>query len=97
MTQTTMKDIYMGNAVNSFYSLGGRLILNTTVSLLDTPQTRLRQVKTELQRQMLKVIKAKDNNIGDSTLFVEGPLNPIPGVQGKAFLSKQWHHVVACI
>ncbi|XP_037079146.1 uncharacterized protein LOC119100141 [Pollicipes pollicipes] len=81
MTQTTMKDIYMGNEINSFYSLGGRLILNTTVSLLDTAQTRRREVKNELQRQMIRVIKAKDNNIGDSTLFVEGPLNPIPGIQ----------------
>lgn len=41
------------------------------------------QVKQELQRQMIRVIKANNNYIGDSKLYIEGPLNPIPGVQGE--------------
>ncbi|XP_043243595.1 nascent polypeptide-associated complex subunit alpha, muscle-specific form-like isoform X1 [Amphibalanus amphitrite] len=80
MSGTTMRDIYMGNKVTSFYLLRGGVALNTTVSLLDTTQTRREQVTDELQRQMNRAIRANDNLIGDSSLFVEGPSSPVPRV-----------------
>ena len=83
MSGTTMRDIYMGNKVTSFYLLRGGVALNSTVSLLDTAQTRRRQVKDELQRQMNRAIRANDNRIGDSSLFVEGPSSPVPRVLGE--------------
>ncbi|XP_050738658.1 nascent polypeptide-associated complex subunit alpha, muscle-specific form-like isoform X2 [Eriocheir sinensis] len=80
MSKTRIGSAYLGNAVNSFYSLGGKVIVNATVNLEDQPATRTRSVRQALQRQMIQVIQSHANNIGDSPLGVDGPLNPIPDV-----------------
>ena len=77
----------MGNRVQKFYSIGGKVIVNTTVTLEDSPMTRDRNVKTQLQRHMIQVIQSHANNIGESALGVEGPLNPIPQVSGNSLLN----------
>ena len=68
--------------MQKFYSLGGKVIVNSTVILEDSPLTRNRNVRTQLQRHMIQVIQSHANNIGNSALWVDGPLNPIPQVAG---------------
>ncbi|KAK4321326.1 hypothetical protein Pmani_007867 [Petrolisthes manimaculis] len=80
MTKTRLGSAYLGNTVHKFYSLGGKVIVNSTVMLEERPDTRTASVRRELQRQMIQVIRSHANNIGDSALWVDGPLNPIPDV-----------------
>ena len=78
-----MTNLYLGSTVNKFYSLGGRVIVNSTIHLVRTPQTSSTNIKRNLQRHLIRVIQANNNYVGNSVLVVEGPLNPIPDVSGK--------------
>ncbi|XP_063879067.1 uncharacterized protein LOC135110561 isoform X1 [Scylla paramamosain] len=80
LSKTRLGTAYLSNAVNSFYSLGGKVIVNATLNLENQPATRTRAVLQALQRQMIQVIQSHANNIGDSPLGVDGTLNPIPDV-----------------
>ncbi|XP_069955371.1 mucin-2 isoform X3 [Cherax quadricarinatus] len=80
MSKTPLGSAYLGNTVHKFYSLGGKVIVNSTINLEDLPSTRSRSVRQALQRQMIQVIQNHANNIGESALWVDGPLNPIPDV-----------------
>ncbi|CAL4066926.1 unnamed protein product [Meganyctiphanes norvegica] len=80
MSKTPMASAYLGSNVHKFYSIGGRVIINSTVMLEDLPTTRSRNIRQALQRQLIQVIRNHGNNIGDSQLFVDGPLNPIPEI-----------------
>ena len=71
--------------MNKFYPIGGKVIVNATVKLEESPITRSSKVKGELQAQMIRVIQQNSNRIGGGNLYVEGPLNPIPGMEGKTF------------
>lgn len=82
MSKTRLGAAYLGTTVHKFYSLGGKVIVNCTVMLEERPETRTAAVRRELQRQMIQVIRGHANNIGDSALWVDGPLNPIPDVSG---------------
>ncbi|MPC13619.1 hypothetical protein E2C01_006359 [Portunus trituberculatus] len=87
ISKTRLGTAYLSNAVNSFYSLGGKVIVNATVNLEDQPATRTRAVLQALQRQMIQVIQSHANNIGDSPLGVDGTLNPIPDVSEQRLLT----------
>lgn len=80
MSKTRLSSAYLGNIIHKFYNLGGKVIVNSTINLEDTPTTRNRNIPQMLQRQMIQVIQSHTNNIGDSALYVDGPLNPIPDV-----------------
>lgn len=79
-----MGSAYLGNTVHKFYSLGGKVIVNSTINLEDLPTTRNRNIRQTLQRQIIQVIQSHANNIGNSALWVDGPLNPVPDVSGMA-------------
>ncbi|XP_066953247.1 uncharacterized protein [Macrobrachium rosenbergii] len=80
MSKTRLGSVYLGNTIHKFYSLGGKVIVNSTIHLEDNPTTRNRNMPQMVQRQMIQVIQSHANNIGDSSLYVDGPLNPIPDV-----------------
>ncbi|XP_071536445.1 uncharacterized protein [Panulirus ornatus] len=80
MTKTPLGSAYLGNIVQKFYSLGGKVIVNSTINLEDLPTTRNRNIRQTLQRQIIQVIQSHANNIGNSALWVDGPLNPVPDV-----------------
>ncbi|XP_063588470.1 mucin-5AC-like isoform X2 [Penaeus indicus] len=80
MSKTQMSSAYLSNTVHKFYSLGGKVIVNATVNLESTPATRSRTIREALQRQVIQVIQSHSNKIGDSALWVDGPLNPVPEV-----------------
>ncbi|XP_064114672.1 mucin-2-like isoform X1 [Macrobrachium nipponense] len=80
MSKTRLSSAYLGNTIHKFYSLGGKVIVNSTIHLEDNPTTRNRNMPQMVQRQMIQVIQSHANNIGDSSLYVDGPLNPIPDV-----------------
>ncbi|XP_042242419.1 uncharacterized protein LOC121879718 isoform X2 [Homarus americanus] len=80
MSKTPLSSAYMGNTVHKFYSLGGKVIVNSTINLEDLPSTRSRNIRHTLQRQIIQVIQSHANNVGDSAIWVDGPLNPIPDV-----------------
>ncbi|XP_018010908.1 uncharacterized protein LOC108668242 isoform X3 [Hyalella azteca] len=76
--KSALKSVYLGSTVEKFYPLGGNVIINSSIKLEDNPNTRSRDIKRSLQRHIIKVIQAHNNNIGSSSLWVDGPLNPIP-------------------
>lgn len=82
-TKSALKSVYLGNSVQKFYTLGGNVIINSTVRLEDNPSTRQRGIRNSLQRHLIKVIQAHGNNIGNSALWVDGPVNPVPAVDGE--------------
>ncbi|XP_042856934.1 mucin-5AC-like [Penaeus japonicus] len=80
MSKTQMSSAYLSNTVHKFYSLGGKVIVNSTINLESTPATRSRTIRQALQRQVIQVIQSHGNKIGESALWVDGPLNPVPEV-----------------
>ncbi|ROT78276.1 hypothetical protein C7M84_003006 [Penaeus vannamei] len=80
LSKTQMSSAYLSNTVHKFYSLGGKVIVNATVNLESTPATRARTIRQALQRQVIQVIQSHGNKIGESALWVDGPLNPVPEV-----------------
>ncbi|XP_068228652.1 mucin-2-like isoform X2 [Palaemon carinicauda] len=80
LSKTRLGSTYLGNTIHKFYSLGGKVIVNSTIHLEDNPTNRNRNMPQMVQRQIIQVIQNHANNIGDSSLYVEGPLNPIPDV-----------------
>lgn len=90
MSKTRLSSAYLGNIIHKFYNLGGKVIVNSTINLEDTPTTRNRNIPQMLQRQMIQVIQSHTNNIGDSALYVDGPLNPIPDVSDILTTQSRW-------
>lgn len=61
--------------------------VNATIMLEKNANTMSETIRHDLQRELIRVIANRNSNIGDSVLSVEGPINPVPGVQGISYLS----------
>lgn len=86
MSMTPFSDEYMGASVNSIYqgdiSQGqGGVFVNTTLKLTYEPRTARPSLAGELQKQLLGVIHRRNNNIGNSVLYVDSPTGSISNLQ----------------
>ena len=91
MSMTPFSDEYMGSSVNSVYqgdvSQGqGGVFVNATLKLTYEPRTARPSLAGELQRHLLGVIHRRNNNIGNSAVFVDSPPGSISNLQGKIHL-----------
>ncbi|XP_015609359.1 uncharacterized protein LOC107274607 isoform X2 [Cephus cinctus] len=86
MSMTPFSDEYMGSLVNNIYqgdvSQGqGGVFVNATLKLTYEPRTARPALAGELQRHLLGVIHRRNNNIGNSALYVDSPPGSISNLQ----------------
>ncbi|XP_066601025.1 uncharacterized protein pwn [Prorops nasuta] len=86
MSMTPFSDEYMGSSVNAIYqgdvSQGqGGVFVNATLKLTYEPRTARPSLAGELQRHLLGVIHRRNNNIGNSALYVDSPPGSISNLQ----------------
>ncbi|KAI4479184.1 hypothetical protein M0804_011323 [Polistes exclamans] len=86
MSMTPFSDEYMGSSINSVYqgdvSQGqGGVFVNATLKLIYEPRTVRPSLAGELQKQLLGVIHRRNNNIGNSALYVDSPRGSISNLQ----------------
>ncbi|RLU26602.1 hypothetical protein DMN91_000398 [Ooceraea biroi] len=86
MSMTPFSDEYMGSLINNVYqgdvSQGqGGVFVNATLKLTYEPRTTRPSLAGELQRHLLGVIHRRNNNIGNSALYVDSPPGSISNLQ----------------
>ncbi|XP_034940274.1 uncharacterized protein pwn isoform X2 [Chelonus insularis] len=86
MSMTPFSDEYMGSLINSVYqgdvSKGqGGVFVNATLKLTHESRTARPSLAGELQRHLLGVIHRRNNNIGNSAVFVDTPVGSISSLQ----------------
>ncbi|XP_046655934.1 proline-rich protein 36-like isoform X4 [Daphnia pulicaria] len=77
MEMAPLSSHFVSSSVNKFYAIGNKIIVNASVFLDSSPETQSVTVRPTLQRQLSNIIQQRNNNLGISRLWVEGP-NPIP-------------------
>lgn len=77
-----LSSLFVSSSVNRFYAIGNKIIVNASVFMDSTPETQSVTVRPTLQKQLSNVIQLRNNNLGISRLWVEGPTNPIPAILG---------------
>jgi len=87
MSMTPFSDEYMGSLINNVYqgdvSQGqGGVFMNATLKLIYEARTIRPSLAGELQRHLLGVIHRRNNNIGNSALYVDSPPGSISNLQG---------------
>ncbi|XP_050447634.1 uncharacterized protein LOC126849645 isoform X2 [Cataglyphis hispanica] len=86
MSMTPFSDEYMGSLINNVYqgdvSQGqGGVFMNATLKLTYEARTIRPSLAGELQRHLLGVIHRRNNNIGNSALYVDSPPGSISNLQ----------------
>ncbi|XP_062553131.1 uncharacterized protein LOC134218226 isoform X3 [Armigeres subalbatus] len=87
MSMTPFSDEFMEARVNGIYttnpaSTGLRgVFVNYTISMDENAETLRPQLKSEIQRHLLGVIHRRNNNIGNSALYVDSPTGAVSSVQ----------------
>lgn len=86
MSMTPFSDEFMEAKVNNIYQgdpaqgLAG-VFVNLTLMIEENGETIRPAVKSDIQRHLLGVIHRRNNNIGNSALFVESPPGSVSNVQ----------------
>lgn len=92
MSMTPFSDEYVVSSIINIYqgdvSQGqGGVFVNATLQLTHETRTAKASLAAELQRHLLGVIHRRNNNIGNSALYVESPAGSISNLQGKTYYS----------
>lgn len=87
MSMTPFSDEYMGSFINGVYqgdiSQGqGGVFVNATLKLTYESRTARPTLAGELQKHLLGVIHRRNNNLGNSAVFVDTPAGSISNLQG---------------
>jgi hypothetical protein len=93
MGMTPFSDEFLGARVNGFLQLpAGKegpategVVVNVTMQLVESAETVRPQVKQDIQRHLLGAITRRNNNIGESALWVDKPAGTISALQGELF------------
>lgn len=80
MALTSLSNAYLSSDINRFFNLNGKVTINATLLFLENSYTSSVVVKRDVQKKLLEVIQARNNNVGNGNLYVDSQLNPIPGV-----------------
>ena len=76
MALTSLSNVYLSNDVNKFFNLSGRVTVNATLLFLENSYTSSVVVKRDVQKKLIEVIQARNNNIGNGNLYAQSRLNP---------------------
>ena len=80
MALTSLGSAYIQSEVNKFFALNNKVTVNATLLFVENAYTSSVVVKRDIQKKLIEVIQARNNNIGNGNLYVDSRLNPIPGV-----------------
>ncbi|KAJ8887948.1 hypothetical protein PR048_007432 [Dryococelus australis] len=89
MSMTPFSDDFLGARVNGMYtsaSRRGSVYVNVTLQLEESAETLRPAVRLDIQRHLLGVIHRRNNNIGDSALWVDSPPGSVSHLQGECLL-----------
>ena len=64
MALTSLSNVYLSNDINKFFNLSGRVTVNATLLFLENSYTSSVVVKRDIQKKLIEVIQARNNNIG---------------------------------
>ncbi|XP_055610047.1 uncharacterized protein LOC129756990 isoform X2 [Uranotaenia lowii] len=87
MSMTPFSDEFMDARVNSVYTTNPAasgikgVFVNYTISLDENAETLRPQLKSDIQRHLLGVLHRRNNNIGNSALYVDSPTGAVSSVQ----------------
>lgn len=89
---TPFSDDFISARVNSIYPVNrgnanpgsGGVFVNLTVQLDGSTAIR-NYVQSDLQKQLIAVVHRRNNNIGNSALFVDSPTGSVSSLEGKHF------------
>lgn len=76
-----LSKVFMGVRVNKFYTAGGKLLVNASIDLELNNVTKAPAIKRIVQQELARVITLRNNNIGDSQLWVDAAANSVPRVE----------------
>ncbi|XP_059471565.1 mucin-5AC isoform X2 [Neocloeon triangulifer] len=79
MGMTPFSDDFMGAKVNAF-SAGPPLVANMTLQLAETAETIRPAVRNDIQRHLLGAITRRNNNVGDSAVWVDKVAGAVSGL-----------------
>lgn len=87
---TPFSDDFISARVNSIYPVNrgnanqgsAGVFVNVTVQLDGSTAIR-NYVQTDLQKQLIAVVHRRNNNIGNSALFVDSPTGSVSSLEGK--------------
>uniref|UniRef100_A0A182QG21 EGF-like domain-containing protein n=1 Tax=Anopheles farauti TaxID=69004 RepID=A0A182QG21_9DIPT len=91
MSMTPFSDEFLEARINGIYTLAsagggagsptGAVFVNYTVNLDENAETLRPALRSDIQRHLLGVIHRRNNNIGNSALYVEAPTGAVSSVQ----------------
>ncbi|XP_057329335.1 uncharacterized protein LOC130670138 [Microplitis mediator] len=86
MSMTPFSDEYMGSSINNLFqglaSEGrGGVFVNATLKLTYEPRTARPSLAGELQKHLLGVLHRRNNNIGNSAVYVDSSVGSISSLQ----------------
>lgn len=84
---TPFSDEFMDARVNKIYNGNAAqgaagVFVNLTLQLEENGDTLRPNVKQDIQKHLLGVIHRRNNNIGNSVLYVESPAGAVSNLQG---------------
>lgn len=85
---TPFSDDFIAARVNNMYAdkanqAATGIFVNFTIQMEGNANNVRGYIQSELQKQLLAVVYRRNNNIGNSALFVEEPTGSISALQGK--------------
>uniref|UniRef100_A0A182JX10 EGF-like domain-containing protein n=1 Tax=Anopheles christyi TaxID=43041 RepID=A0A182JX10_9DIPT len=94
MSMTPFSDEFLEARINGIYTVNpssagsasagtpsGAVFVNYTVNLDENAETLRTALRSDIQRHLLGVIHRRNNNIGNSALYVEAPTGAVSSVQ----------------
>uniref|UniRef100_A0A182NHM9 EGF-like domain-containing protein n=1 Tax=Anopheles dirus TaxID=7168 RepID=A0A182NHM9_9DIPT len=88
MSMTPFSDEFLEARINGIYTVAstgpstpGAVFVNYTVNLDENAETLRPALRSDIQRHLLGVIHRRNNNIGNSALYVEAPTGAVSSVQ----------------
>jgi hypothetical protein len=86
MSMTPFSDEFVEAKINNFhqgYSKESKdIFVNITIMIDENNETIRPSLKTDIQHHLLGVIHRRNNNIGNSALYVESPPGSVSAIQG---------------
>lgn len=86
---TPFSDDFISARVNSIYAGNanqgnGGVFVNLTIQLDGSTAIR-NYVQSDLQKQLIAVVHRRNNNIGNSALYVDSPTGSVSALEGNRF------------
>lgn len=87
MSMTPFSDEFLNANVNRIYNGNAAegaagVFVNLTIQLEENAETVRPNIKSDIQKHLLGVIHRRNNNIGNSVLYVDSPAGAISNLQG---------------